>query len=86
MFVFAGMDTGLGVFRTPAYCWVAIPCALIAAVCSAKRRRWYWIIAGAAAVVCSIYGYQQNSKWRERVEHFPVKQAPPPAEQPESNR
>ena len=86
MFLFAGMDTGLGVYRTPAYCFAALACALVAAACAAKRARLYWSIAGIAAIACSLYGYHQNREWRERVERFPVKSQAPPTTQTETNK
>ena len=86
MFLIAGMDTGLGVYRAPAYCFGAAACALVAAACVSKRQRLYWSIAGVAAIACSLYGYHQNSEWRERLGRVRAQQPPPPTAQTETNR
>lgn len=87
IFLIAGMDTGLGIYRTPAYCFAAAACAFVAVACVSKSQRWYWGIAGIAAIACSIYGYRQNSEWRERLERIrSQQQPPPPAAQTETNR
>ncbi|MBP7826835.1 MAG: hypothetical protein KA236_09830 [Verrucomicrobia bacterium] len=78
VFLIAGLDTGLGVYRTPAYCLAALACAVLAAACTTKRPRVYWIIAGIAAILCTVYGYRQNQQWRERLERIKAQQPPPP--------
>jgi hypothetical protein len=86
VFLIAGMDTGLGVFRTPAYCFAAVACAVVAAACASKRGRLYWSIAGVAAIACSLYGYHQNNEWRVRLDRIRAQQPPPPATQTETNK
>jgi hypothetical protein len=66
-FLNVGLGTGLGVFRTPAYCFAAFVCALIAMICASKARRWLWIGAAVMAIICSQYGYYMNNKWREKL-------------------
>ena len=84
MFLVAGIGTGLGVYRTPAYCFGALGCAVVAAMCAAKRPRVYWSIAGAAAIACSLYGYHENYTWRERLERAQLERGAPPASQAEA--
>ena len=86
IFLIAGMDTGFGVYRTPAYCLAALACALVAAACAAKRPRLYWSIAGIAAIACSLYGYHENRQWRERLERVLAEHQAPPATQVGTNR
>jgi hypothetical protein len=84
MFLIAGLDTGLGVYCTPAYCFAAVACALVAAFCVSKRARLYWSIAGIAAFACSFFGYYQNYEMHERLERIQAQQPPP--SQTETNR
>ncbi len=86
MFLIAGMDTGLGVYRTPAYCFAALACALVAAVCAAKKPRLYWSIAGIVAIACSLYGYHENRQWHERIERVRGEHRADPTAQIETNR
>ena len=86
MFLVAGLDTGLGVYRTPAYCFAALACAVVAAACVAKKPRLYWSIAGVAAVLCSVYGYHQNSEWHETLESIRAQRQSQPAVQTETTR
>ena len=84
MFLVAGLDTGLGVYRTPAYCFAAVVCAIVAAASVSKRSRLYWSIAAVAALGCSLYGFYQNHEWRERLERVRAQQ--PPSAQTETKR
>jgi hypothetical protein len=86
MFLIAGMDTGLGVFRTPIYCWAAFACALIAVLCVSKRHRWFWSIAGVVAIAGSLYGYHQNSEWRQRLERFKAQESTLPTPNTATNK
>src|SRR5258706_9345593 len=86
MFFIMGIDTGLGVYRSPSYCWAAFACALVAAACVSKRQRRIWIIAGVIAMAASFYGYHQNNEWRERLERIRTRQAPPSTSQTGMNR
>ena len=86
MFLIAGLDTGLGVYRTPAYCFAALACALVPAVCAAKRTRLYWSIAGIAAIACGLYGYHENRQWRERLERVLAEHQALPTTQMGTNR
>jgi hypothetical protein len=86
MFLIAGVNTGAGVYRTPAFCFAAFACAVVAAACVSNRPRLYWSIAAAAAVVCGVYGYRQNSEWREKLKRAQAQQQPPPAIHAETNR
>jgi hypothetical protein len=74
MLLMAGMDTGLGVYRTPAYSLASVGCAIIAALCSEQRQRFFWVIAALAAILFSVYGFQQNNQWRERLDRFQKQQ------------
>lgn len=85
MFLWAGLDTGLGVYRTPAYCFLALFCAAAATACASKRVRLWWTVAGLAAIVCGAYGYHQNREWRERLERIRAEQSSSTV-QPERNR
>jgi hypothetical protein len=86
VFLIAGLDTGFGVYRTPAYCFAALACAGVAVACASRRLRWFWGVAGVAAVVCSLYGYRQNDQWRERLAHILAQQPPPTATQNHTNK
>src|ERR1017187_1098937 len=78
LFLNFGMDRGLGVFyRTPNYCWAALACAVVAGACVSKRSRWFWGIAGVAAIAGCLYGYHQNSEWRQRLDRIRAQQPPP---------
>jgi hypothetical protein len=68
MFLLAGTSTGSGVYRTPGFCLAAVACAAVATACVPAKSRWSWSVAGVAALVCSLYGYQQNSKWRAKLD------------------
>jgi hypothetical protein len=80
MFLIAGTDTGLGVYRTPAWCFAAVVCAGVAVAYVTAGAKWYWSIAGAAALVLSFYGYHQNDQWREKLSRVQA-QHPAPATQ-----
>jgi Gpi18-like mannosyltransferase len=80
----AGLDTGLGVYCTPAYCFAAVACAFIAAACVTKRARLYWSIAGIAAFGCSLYGFYQNHEMHESLDRIKAQQ--PSSAQTETNR
>jgi len=84
MFLIAGLDSGLGVYRTPACCFAAVACAIVAAACVSKGARLYWITAGVAAFGCSVYGFYQNHEWRERLERIQAQQ--PASAQTETKR
>jgi hypothetical protein len=84
MFLIAGLDAGLGVYRTPAYCFAAVVCAIVAAACVSKISRLYWSIAGVAAFGCGLYGIYQNHEWHERLERIQAQQ--PPSAQSESKK
>lgn len=86
MFLIAGLDTGLGVYRTPAYCFAALACAGVGAACVSMRARWCWGVAGAAAVVCSLYGYRQNDQWREKLAHIRAQQPQSTAAHSDTNK
>ena len=87
MFLLAGLDTGLGVFRrTLGYCWAALACALVAIPCASKKLRWFWGIAGVAAIAGNLYGHHQNSEWTERLERVRAQQTPPSSSQTVTNR
>lgn len=84
MFLITGLDTGLGVYRSPAYCFAAVACAIVAAACVSKRLRMYWSIAGVVAIGCCLYGFYQNQEWRDRLDRIQSQQ--PPSAQMETNR
>lgn len=78
MFLTAGIDTGLGVYRTPAYCLAAVACAVMGAPCVAKRHRLFALFAGIVAMACSLYGYHQNIQWREKLDRMSMLLPPAP--------
>jgi glucose uptake protein GlcU len=87
IFLLAGMDQGLGVFyRTLGYCWAALACALAGMTCASKKQRWFWGIAGVAAIVGNLYGHYQNGEWSERLARIQAQQKPPPTAQAPTNR
>jgi hypothetical protein len=87
MFLLAGMDAGLGVFRrTLGYCWAALACALVAVACAPKKLRWFWGIAAVAAIAGNLYGHHQNREWRERLERARAQQTAPSSSQAVTNR
>jgi len=87
MCLLAGMDQGLGVFyRSLGYCWAALACALVAIACTSKKQRWFWGLAGVAAIVGNLYGHHQNGVMRETLERVQAKQTPPSTSQTFTNR
>src|SRR5579872_6455797 len=86
IFFVEGLDTGLGLYRTPSSCWTAAGCAAVAMACCPKRRRWLWSIAGIAAIAGSLYGYHENAKWRAIMDRVQRHHVMPPASRTETNR
>jgi hypothetical protein len=77
MLLMEGTSTGLGVYRTPAYCFAAAACAGLAVVCASGRARWYWSIAAIAALGFGFYGYHKNGERRERLGRYQAQRSPP---------
>lgn len=68
LFLLHGLDTGLGVYRKPTFCWIAAGFAFLAFLAAEKPRRWFALAALVVAVLGSCYGYYANHAWREKLE------------------
>ena len=86
-FLLLEMDTGLGVFfRTLGYCWAALACAIVSILCAPKKWKWFWGMAGIAAVIGNLYGHHHNSTMKEELERIQSQQNPPIASETVTNR
>jgi hypothetical protein len=68
LFLMEGLSTGLGVYRTPTYCWLAAALAVLAFVFASRPQRWVAVAALVTAILSALYGYHANATWKERLE------------------
>lgn len=86
LFLVEGLTTGLGVYRNPTACWIAVACALVALACSSKTQRWFTGLALIFAVVGSLYGYHKNAEWKHKLDRIRAQKPTQAQSQQETNR
>ncbi|MCP5524392.1 MAG: hypothetical protein H7A46_22915 [Verrucomicrobiales bacterium] len=75
LFLLHGLDTGLGVYRKPTFCWISACFAFLAFLAAEGPRRRVALAALVVAVLGSVYGYYANNAWREKLERVQAQES-----------
>jgi hypothetical protein len=67
LLIMEGLSNGLGVYRKPIFCWIALGCAAVGARLSPKTYQWFWAFAVVFAIGAGLFDHYKNNEWHRKL-------------------